>query len=84
MTNSPFCCEDLRSAYELTFFNPMPGQSDWLAYGTDFETVSAGAPEIRFWPVRFCPFCGTSLPPANHFPPRTQPPSGQRSGVRGS
>lgn len=74
MSGLSFCCEDLRSAYDVTFLNPVPLQADWIAYGADFETVSAGAPEIRFWPVRFCPFCGTPLPAARAFPPRTQPP----------
>ena len=74
MNQLPVCCEDLRSAYEVTFFNPLPGRDEWLAYGADFETVSAGAPEIRFWLVRFCPFCGASLPATSAFPPRAQPP----------
>ena len=25
--------------------------------------VASGAPELRYWPVRFCPFCGAALPP---------------------
>jgi hypothetical protein len=70
-----FCCNDLRSAYDITFLNPVPGQEDWLAYGTDFETVSSGAPELRYWPVRYCPFCGTRLPPASTLPPRGASPS---------
>jgi hypothetical protein len=62
MSPPQFCCDELRSAYEITFLNQVRGQDEWLAYGTDFETVSAGAPELRFWPVRFCPFCGARLP----------------------
>ena len=68
-----FCCDDLRSAHEITFLNPVRGQADWLAYGADFETASAGAPEIRFWPVRFCPFCGAALPAGDAWPQRNQP-----------
>ena len=64
MNPPTFCCDELRSAYEITFLNAVPGQEDWLAYGTDFETVSGGVPEIRFWPVRYCPFCGARLPAA--------------------
>ena len=67
------CCEEFSSAYEITFLKPVRGQTEWLAYGTDFETVSAGSPEIRFWPVRFCPFCGAALPKADQLPPRNQP-----------
>jgi hypothetical protein len=70
MPSLPFCCDDLRSAYEITFLNPVPGQAEWLVYGSDFETVSAGAPELRYWPVRFCPFCGSRLPTASDFPRR--------------
>jgi hypothetical protein len=73
MSDDPFCCEDLRSAYDVTFLNPARGQDAWIAYGTDFDSVSAGSPEIRYWPVRFCPFCGASLPPAASFPRRNQP-----------
>lgn len=75
MSTLPFCCDDLRSAYEITFLNPVPGQEGWLAYGSDFETVSTGAPELRYWPVRFCPFCGTRLPTDSAFPRRNQPPT---------
>lgn len=60
-----FCCEDLDSAYEVTFLNAVRGEAIWLAYGTDFESVSAGVPEIRFWPVSYCPFCGRRLPDVN-------------------
>ena len=74
MATLPICCDDFRSAYEVTFLNPMPGQAEWLAYGTDFETVSAGAPELRYWPVRFCPFCGARLPATNTLPPRAVSP----------
>jgi hypothetical protein len=75
MDESIVCCTDLQEAYAVTFFNPVPGQEEWLAYGTDFETVSAGAPEIRFWPVRYCPFCGERLPDATAFPARNRPPA---------
>lgn len=68
-----FCCDELREAYDGTFLNPVRGQPDWLAYGTDFETVSRGVPEIRFWPVRYCPFCGTLLPAAETLPRRNEP-----------
>jgi hypothetical protein len=71
MDPNSYCCDDLRGAHEITFLVPLPDQAAWLAYGTDFETTSAGAPELRFWPVRFCPFCGTPLPEGRSMPRRT-------------
>ena len=58
-----FCCPELRSAYEVTFLQPIDEPTGWLLYGTDHATVSAGSPELRYWPIRFCPFCGAELPP---------------------
>jgi len=58
-----FCCEEFRSAVETTFATPVNGPTGWLLYGTDYETVSAGLPELRYWAVRFCPFCGARLRP---------------------
>jgi len=58
-----FCCAELRSAYETTFLQPIDEPTGWLLYGTDHATVSAGSPELRYWPIRFCPFCGAALPP---------------------
>jgi len=64
-TGVPFdcCCDEFRSAYEVTFANPMDGPTGWLLYGTDHETVSVGQPALRYWPIRYCPFCGARLPP---------------------
>jgi hypothetical protein len=58
-----FCCDDLRTAYETTFLQPIDQPTGWILYGTDHQTVSVGAPELRYWPVRFCPFCGASIAP---------------------
>lgn len=57
------CCEELRSAVQALFAIPTPGPSGWILYGTDHDSVLAGEPELRYWPVRFCPFCGARLPP---------------------
>lgn len=73
------CCDELREAFHTTFINPMRGQPEWLAYGTDFESVSSGAPEIRFWPVRYCPFCGHRLPDDGRRMPPQQPDEPARS-----
>lgn len=64
-SDHPFacCCAEFRSAYEVTFANPMDGPTGWLLYGTDYETVSAGQPALRYWPIRYCPFCGAKLSP---------------------
>ena len=56
------CCPELRSAYETTFLQPIDQPTGWLLYGTDHATVASGAPELRYWPVSFCPFCGAALP----------------------
>jgi hypothetical protein len=56
------CCDELRSALAAAFLNPLDGSPGWILYGTDHESVIAGEPELRYWPVRFCPFCGAPLP----------------------
>ena len=58
-----FCCAELRSAYETTFLQPIDEPTGWILYGTDHQTVAVGAPELRYWPIRFCPFCGVALAP---------------------
>jgi hypothetical protein len=58
-----YCCDEWRSAVEVTFAMPVNGPTGWLLYGTDAETVSAGLPELRYWAARFCPFCGAALRP---------------------
>lgn len=58
-----YCCDEFRSAVEVSFAMPVNGPTGWLLYGTDAETVSAGLPELRYWAVRFCPFCGAALRP---------------------
>jgi hypothetical protein len=55
------CCDDFRSALEVTLVNPIESASGWLLYGTDYETTSAGHPELRYWPISYCPFCGARL-----------------------
>ena len=66
-----YCCEDFRSACDVTFANPIASDSGWLLYGADYETVSVGQPEIRFWPARYCPFCGAPLKKATVVPARS-------------
>jgi hypothetical protein len=63
------CCDEFDSAVATTFANPIDSPSGWLLYGTDYESVSAGHPELRYWPIRFCPFCGTelALPPPDQL-----------------
>jgi hypothetical protein len=58
-----FCCADFRAAYEVTFANPIDGAIVWILYGTDHDTVSVGQPELRYWPIRYCPLCGALLEP---------------------
>ncbi|MCC6178910.1 MAG: hypothetical protein IT305_26680 [Chloroflexi bacterium] len=60
------CCDEFESAVSTTFANPIDSPSGWLLYGTDYESVSGGHPELRYWPIRYCPFCGASL----DLPPR--------------
>lgn len=57
------CCDELRSAVQAAFAIPVAGLAGWILYGTDHDSVLAGEPELRYWPVRFCPFCGAPLPP---------------------
>lgn len=59
----PCCCDEFRSAVEVTFAMPVHGPTGWLLHGTDAETVAAGLPELRYWAARFCPFCGAPLAP---------------------
>ncbi len=56
-----YCCDEFRSAVEVTFAMPVNGPTGWLLFGTDAETASAGLPELRYWAARFCPFCGAPL-----------------------
>jgi hypothetical protein len=58
------CCEEFRSAVEVTFAVPIDGPTGWLLYGTDAETVAVGLPELRYWAASFCPFCGAALQPS--------------------
>jgi hypothetical protein len=57
------CCDELRSAVQAAFAIPITGQAGWILYGTDHDSVLAGEPELRYWPIRYCPFCGAALPP---------------------
>lgn len=56
------CCEELRSAVQAAFLVPLPDARGWILYGTDHDSVIAGEPELRYWPIRFCPFCAARLP----------------------
>ncbi len=58
------CCDEFRSAIEVTFAVPVHGPTGWLLYGTDAETVGVGLPELRYWAASFCPFCGAALHPS--------------------
>lgn len=58
------CCDEFRSAVEVTFAVPVHGPTGWLLYGTDAETVGVGIPELRYWAASFCPFCGAALRPS--------------------
>ena len=58
-----WCCDEFRSAMDVTFAMPVNGPTGWLLYGTDAETVSAGLPELRYWAIQYCPFCGARLRP---------------------
>lgn len=60
-TDLKFCCDDFQSAYKATFVNPIDGPTGWLLYGTDYDSVSVGQPKLRYWPIKYCPFCGTRL-----------------------
>lgn len=60
---SASCCAEFRAAVEVTFANPIDGPTGWLLYGTDAETVTAGGPALRYWAIRYCPFCGATLQP---------------------
>jgi hypothetical protein len=62
------CCEELRSAVQAAFAIPIEGPTGWILYGTDHDSVLAGEPELRYWPVRFCPFCGAALPRRTETP----------------
>jgi hypothetical protein len=48
---------------DVTFTMPINDPTGWLLYGTDAETVGAGLPELRYWAVQYCPFCGARLRP---------------------
>ena len=63
------CCDEFRDAFESTFAQPIDEPTGWVLYGTDHATVAVGQPELRYWPIRFCPFCGRrlTLPPADRF-----------------
>lgn len=63
MTDQPRrCCDEFREAVAAAFANPIEGPAGWILYGTDHDSVIAGEPELRYWPIRFCPFCGSELP----------------------
>ena len=61
MTTTSFCCDEFREAVESTFAQPIDERTGWVLYGTDHASVQAGQPELRYWPIRHCPFCGVEL-----------------------
>ncbi len=67
-----WCCDEFRSAVDVTFAMPVNGPTGWLLYGTDAETVGAGLPELRYWAARYCPFCGARLRPYPGDLPRSR------------
>ncbi len=79
-----FCCDEFRSAADATFAMPVHGPTGWLLYGTDAESVAAGLPELRYWAVRFCPFCGARLAPYPGDLPRSRAFGFEEMGASGS
>ena len=61
-----YCCDEFQDAVESTFAQPIDEPTGWVLYGTDHTSVAAGQPELRYWPIEHCPFCGSELelPPA--------------------
>jgi len=57
------CCPAFEIARDATFVQAVDRGNGWLLFGTDHLSVSAGAPAVQYWPIEFCPFCGTRLPP---------------------
>jgi hypothetical protein len=58
-----YCCNEFQEAVESTFAQPIDEPTGWVLYGTDHTSVAAGQPELRYWPIRRCPFCGSRLEP---------------------
>jgi hypothetical protein len=72
----PACCDEFRDAVAATFAEPIDEPTGWVLYGTDHTTVAAGQPELRYWAIRFCPFCGQplALPPPDLLRRAVPPP----------
>jgi hypothetical protein len=69
-----YCCDEFREAVESTFAQPIDEPTGWVLYGTDHTSVAAGQPELRYWPIRHCPFCGAKLTlPDQLIRPRSRP-----------
>lgn len=61
VTGSVGCCDEFRRAVEISFANYRDDETGWFLFGTDHESAIAGEPEIAYWIIRFCPFCGAPL-----------------------
>lgn len=69
-----YCCDAFGEAVESTFAQPIDEPTGWVLYGTDHTSVAAGQPELRYWPITHCPFCGSRLSlPAAELLRRRQP-----------
>lgn len=63
------CCTEFGRAVEITFANYRDDETGWFLFGTDHDSAIAGSPEVGFWAIRHCPFCGERLRrPERHQP----------------
>ncbi len=67
------CCAAFVSAIETTFANYLDDTTGWFLFGTDHESTVAGSPEIAYWAIHFCPFCGAELRRPDTVVPRGPP-----------
>jgi hypothetical protein len=58
---SSVCCAEFKSAIDVSFANYRDDETGWFLFGTDHDSAIGGTPEITFWVIRYCPFCGGLL-----------------------